>query len=106
MTNNISLAPEQMKAASRGAFERGISFCVPTHVGGGVPGSIEPPHIVNANRRLLQYTNFYQAEIKAADTESQDAVIRYSGGHVHCDHILYDRLVKSQRIYRLLLQSE
>ena len=71
-----------------------------------VSGSIEPPHIVNPIRRLLRYTNFYQAETEAADTESQDAVIRYSGGNVHYDHIPYDRLVKSQRIYRLLPQSE
>ena len=71
-----------------------------------VSGSIEPPHIVNPIRGLLRCTNFYQAEIKAADTERQDIVIRYSSGHVHYDHIPYDRLVKSLRIYRLLIQSE
>ena len=61
---------------------------------------------MNFIRLLLRYTNFYLAEIEAADTERQDVVIRYSGSHAHYDHIPHGRLVKSLRIYRLLLQSE
>lgn len=57
-----------------------------------VSGSIEPPHILSSIRSLLRFTNFYQAEIEAIDTEKRTVIISHLG-HPDYRSIPYDHLV-------------
>ena len=85
------------KAARRGQIElsmvgRENFFLFQPMLAEVVSGSIEPPHILNPIRRLIQFANFSKAEIEAIDIEGRNVVIRYSDD-AHFHHIPYEHLI-------------
>ena len=85
------------KAARRGQIElslvsRDNFFLFQPMLAEVVSGNIEPPHIVNAIRRLCRFTNVHQAEIEAVDVETRHVVISYPD-QPRYHHIPYDHLV-------------